>query len=246
MKPSALIAKNISCYYENKAIFEQLNIAIADKKISAIMGPSGAGKSSLLNILSGQVIPDMGKVTWQNKALTSQKKPLPFGILFQNNALLLHLSVFENIALGLRYAKKLNESTIKEQVMQRLTEVGLEDAAELYPEQLSGGMARRVAIARATIAKPKIMFFDEPFSGLDPPNSALIAKLIKKVSTRLQATTIIVTHEPYIALALCDEIYLLHEQKIYTHGSPNEIKANKDQVVQSFIQPKIEHSWGTY
>ena len=202
------------------------------------MGPSGVGKSSLLNVLNGLKTPSEGEVTWQQQPLAKQTKPYPFGILFQNNALLLHLSVFDNIALALRY-QKVDEQRIKEQVLDRLEEVGLAEHSQLYPEQLSGGMARRVAIARATIAKPRIMFFDEPFSGLDPPNTQSTAQLIKKVNQSLSASTIIVTHEPDTALSIADYVYLLHDKSIYAHGTPKQLTKSKDTVIKQFIAPHL-------
>ncbi len=228
---------DINITHNGKSILQDINIQIPNKKITALMGPSGVGKSTLLNILSGQCQADTGQVLWQQKPLETYDKPYPFGILFQHNALLLHLTVFENVALALRYQYQ-DEQSIAQRVHARLEEVGLKACADLYPEQLSGGMARRVAIARATIAKPKIMFFDEPFSGLDPPNTANIAMLIKKVNHLLNATTVLVTHEPNIALKLADYVYLLHENKVYHHDTPNKISKSKDPIVQQFINPE--------
>tara|TARA_B100002019_G_scaffold290985_1_gene309956 strand:- start:574 stop:1305 length:732 start_codon:yes stop_codon:yes gene_type:complete len=238
MNSTTLQAHDVHIKHHDITILKNIDIAISTNQIVAIMGPSGVGKSSLLNILNGQKTPDQGEVTWQETPLTQYPKPYPFGILFQNNALLLHLSVYDNVALALRY-QKVDEQQIKKQVTERLEEVGLAEHSQLYPEQLSGGMARRVAIARATIAKPKMMFFDEPFSGLDPPNTLSTASLIKKVNQSLGASTVIVTHEPDTALDLADYIYLLHGDSIYTHGTPKQILQNKDPLVKQFISPNL-------
>ena len=137
---------DINITHNGKSILQDINIQIPNKKITALMGPSGVGKSTLLNILSGQCQADTGQVLWQQKPLETYDKPYPFGILFQHNALLLHLTVFENVALALRYQYQ-DEQSIAQRVHARLEEVGLKACADLYPEQLSGGMARRVAIA---------------------------------------------------------------------------------------------------
>jgi phospholipid/cholesterol/gamma-HCH transport system ATP-binding protein len=238
MNTPLIQAKNLHIYHDSQCIFRNIDITIEANKTTAFMGPSGVGKSSLLQVLSGQKKQRSGKILHTNKANT---KPLKTGILFQNNALLLHLTVFENVALPIRYHFQLPEELVHELVMMKLHAVNLAHACELYPEQLSGGMSRRAAIARSIALDPNIIFYDEPFAGQDPINAESIAKLIKKMNTYLDATSIIITHEVHLTLQLADYIYIFDKQRIASQGKPKEVLQDDNAFVRSFLSPNINN-----
>tara|TARA_B100001093_G_scaffold513780_1_gene586393 strand:- start:605 stop:1333 length:729 start_codon:yes stop_codon:yes gene_type:complete len=236
MNEPLLQAKNLHIYHDKQCIFRNIDVTIEANKTTAFMGPSGVGKSSLLQVLSGQKKQRSGTVF---HAKQKNNQALKTGILFQNNALLLHLTVFENVALPIRYHYHLPEPLIHELVMMKLHAVNLAHAGELYPEQLSGGMSRRAAIARSIALDPNIIFYDEPFAGQDPINAESVAKLIKKMNTYLDATSIIITHEVHLTLQLADYIYIFDKQRIAAQGKPKEVLRADNPFVQSFLSPNI-------
>ena len=237
MSTALIQADNLSIYYQDQCVLKNINIAIMPNKTTAFMGPSGVGKSSLLKVLSGQLSHHKGKVKHQHK--DENRAPLKTGILFQDNALLLHLNVFENVALPIRYHFNLPEEILNEIVMMKLHAVNLEHAAELYPDQLSGGMTRRAAIARSIALDPDLIFYDEPFAGQDPINAESIAKLIKKMNKHLDATSIIITHEVNLTLQLADYIYIFDKQSIAFQGDPKSVSESTNPFVQAFINPSL-------
>lgn len=241
MSEALIEARNLSVYYESTCILRDVNITIRKNQTTAFMGPSGVGKSSLLRVLSGQQKAHTGEITYHSTTPSDKKglAKLKTGILFQNNALLLHMNVFENVALPIRYHFDLPENTIKEIVMMKLHAVNLEHAAEFYPEQLSGGMARRAAIARSIALDPELIFYDEPFAGQDPINAETLAQLIKKMNCLLNATNIIITHEAQLTLKLADYLYIFDQQSIAFEGTPSEIARSTSPFVQSFLNPKL-------
>ncbi len=238
MNTPLIQAKNLHIYHEDQCIFRNIDITIEANKTTAFMGPSGVGKSSLLQVLSGQKKQRSGKISHNGK---SSKHNLKTGILFQNNALLLHLTVFENVALPIRYHYQLPEDLIHELVMMKLHAVNLAHASQLYPEQLSGGMSRRAAIARSIALDPNIIFYDEPFAGQDPINAESIAKLIKKMNAYLDATSIVITHEVNLTLQLADYIYIFDKQRIACQGRPEEVLKDDNTFVKSFLSPNINN-----
>lgn len=239
MENSIIHTKNLNIYHDTQCILRDININIQANKTTAFMGPSGVGKSSLLKVLCGQKKPTSGKVIFANNEC-NLSKTLKTGILFQNNALLLHLTVFENVALPIRYHFNLPETIISEIVMMKLHAVNLEHAAHLYPEQLSGGMMRRAAIARSIALDPSLIFYDEPFAGQDPINTESIAKLIKKMNQYLEATSIIITHEVKLTLELADYIYIFDKQTIAFQGLPSELSSSTNSFVESFLAPSTQ------
>lgn len=241
MSEALIEAHNLNVYYDAQCVLKDVNISIRKNQTTAFMGPSGVGKSSLLRVLSGQQKPHSGKITYHSQLQKKHHKStnIQTGILFQNNALLLHLSVFENVALPIRYHYDLPENTIREIVMMKLHAVNLENAADLYPEQLSGGMARRAAIARSIALDPELIFYDEPFAGQDPINAEALAQLIKKMNLLLNATNIIITHEAQLTLKLADYLYIFDKQSIAFQGTPSEIEKSASPFVQAFLNPKL-------
>lgn len=241
MSTALIQTENLNVYYESQCILKDINITIEANKTTAFMGPSGVGKSSLLKVLSGQKSMHSGNIKYNNPDHKKQEN-LKTGILFQDNALLLHLTVFENVALPIRYHYNLPEDIIHEIVMMKLHAVNLEHAANLYPEQLSGGMSRRAAIARSIALDPDLIFYDEPFAGQDPVNAESIAKLIRKMNQYLDATSIIITHEVNLTLELADYIYIFDKQSIAFQGKPSNVASSKNHFVQTFLNPSLQNN----
>jgi len=225
-----------------KLIFDRLNIEIQRGKITAIMGPSGTGKTTLLRIMTGQVLPDRGRVLVDGKNVTRLSTDALFelrkemGFLFQNGALFTDSSVFDNVAFPLRAHTRLPASLIRQIVLMKLQAVGLRGAWNLMPGELSGGMARRVALARAIAFDPKIIFYDEPFTGLDPISMGVIVRLIRQLNDNLGLTSIIVSHDVDEVSSVADESFLISEGKVVAYGTPKELEQNKSAWVRQFMK----------
>lgn len=225
-----------------KLIFDRLNINIQRGKITAIMGPSGTGKTTLLRIMTGQVLPDRGRVMVDGQHITALSNDELFelrkrmGFLFQNGALFTDFSVYENVVFPLREHTRLPESLIRNVALMKLQAVGLRGAASLMPAELSGGMARRVALARAIALDPKIIFYDEPFTGLDPISMGVIVRLIRELNDSLGLTSIIVSHDVEEVSSVSDQSYLISEGKVVAYGTPEELEHNKSAWVRQFMK----------
>ncbi|MGH8274633.1 MAG: ABC transporter ATP-binding protein [Gammaproteobacteria bacterium] len=238
---AAICIRNLVFERGRRAIFEHVNIEIPRGKITAIMGPSGTGKTTLLGLVTGQLHPTSGEIRVEGLPVQSLRERelyalrMRMGMLFQNGALLTELSAFENVAFPLREHTDLNESMIRTLVLMKLQAVGLRGAAQLMPSELSGGMARRVALARAIVFDPEFVFYDEPFTGLDPISLSAIVRLIRHLHTALGLTTVIVSHDVDIIAHVADESYLIAEGKVIARGTPDELRRNRSQWVQQFI-----------
>ena len=225
-----------------KRIFDGLNVEIPRGKVTAIMGPSGTGKTTLLRIMTGQVLPDRGRVIVDDRNVpelsTEELYELRkgMGFLFQNGALFTDYSVFENVAFPLREHTRLSESLISHIVLMKLQAVGLRGAFNLMPAELSGGMARRVALARAIALDPKIIFYDEPFTGLDPISMGVIVRLIRVLNDSLGLTSIIVSHDVEEVSSVSDQSYLISDGKVVAYGTPKELEQNKSAWVRQFMK----------
>lgn len=225
-----------------KMIFDRLNISIPRGKITAIMGPSGTGKTTLLRIMTGQVLPDRGRVIVEGRnmarldgdELYELRKSM--GFLFQNGALFTDYNVFENVAFPLREHTKLQERLIHNVVLMKLQAVGLRGAWDMMPGEMSGGMARRVALARAIALDPKIIFYDEPFTGLDPISMGVIVRLIRVLNDSLGLTSVIVSHDVAEVSSVSDQSYLISNGKVVARGTPAELEHNKSAWVRQFLQ----------
>jgi len=234
--------RDLHFYRGDRAIFEGVNIDIYRGKITAIMGPSGTGKTTLLRLIGGQLRPDSGtiEVDGQDVHKLSRKELYELrkrmGMLFQSGALLTDISVFDNVAFPLREHTQLSESMIRDLVLMKLQAVGLRGARDLMPAELSGGMARRVALARAITLDPMMVLYDEPFTGQDPISMGTLVNLIHRMNDAMGLTSIVVSHDVTETAEIADVIYLLSEGKVIEKGSPVQLKRSSSQWVQQFMQ----------
>jgi len=236
-----IIVRDIVKRYGDRTVLNGVTFTAEAKKITYIFGTSGGGKSTLLKAMIGAVRPDAGEVLFSGQDIT--KLPDggldPFrkriGVLFQRGALIDSLTVEDNIALPMREHTTLDENIIKIMVKMKLELVGLRDFEDLHPSQLSGGMQKRVALARALALDPEVIFFDEPTSGLDPIMTSVITKLVADLNRLLGITCVVVTHAVEEALRTADRIILLYMGKVLADGTPQEIRSHPDPIVQQFI-----------
>ncbi len=225
----------------DRSIFNGLNIDIRRGEITAIMGPSGTGKTTLLRLITGQLLPDRGTVTVDDleipelprRQLYELRKNI--GMLYQTGALLTDLDVFENVAFPLREHTKLSERLIHHIVLIKLHAVGLRGAWKLMPSELSGGMARRVALARAIVMDPMMIIYDEPFVGLDPISLGVVVRLIKQMNDAFGLTSIVVSHDVEEIAAVADCSYLISDGKVVASGSPSKLREDTSSVVRQFM-----------
>lgn len=227
-------------------ILKGINLNIPKGKVVAIMGGSGCGKTTLLRCIGGQLKPNSGDVLVANHNVAKMsnaelyKFRRKLGMLFQFGALFTDISVFDNVAFPLREHTNLSEAMIKDLVLLKLEAVGLRGAVNLMPRELSGGMARRVALARSVALDPDLIMYDEPFTGLDPIALSIIGDLIRRLNDALGATSIMVTHDVQESLEIVDYVYFLAEGKVLAEGSPEEIRKSDNIFVQQFIQSKYD------
>ncbi len=233
--------RDLTFFRGDRIIFEQINLHIPRGKITAIMGPSGTGKTTLLRLIGGQLRPYHGSVCVDGQIVHKLRRDALYnlrkrmGMLFQSGALLTDLNVFENVAFPLREHTRLRESMIRSLVLMKLQAVGLRGARDLMPNELSGGMARRVALARAIALDPMIIMFDEPFAGQDPMSMGVLVQLIRKLNDALGLTSIIVSHDIQETLAIADYIYVISEGKVVGEGAPEVLNRSDSESVQQFI-----------
>ncbi|HWS62117.1 MAG TPA: ABC transporter ATP-binding protein [Steroidobacteraceae bacterium] len=233
--------RNLGYAVGGRPIFDGLDMDIPRGKVTAVMGPSGTGKTTLLRLVTGQVRADTGSIHVAGEDMLRLKRADLYGLrrrmgmLFQNGALLTDLSVFENVAFPIREHTDLPERLIRQLVLIKLEAVGLRGAADLMPSELSGGMGRRVALARAIVMDPEILIYDEPFVGLDPISMGVILRLIRRLNDTLGLTSIVVSHDVQEISTVSDNVFLLSAGKVVARGSPQELRANPSEVVRQFV-----------
>ncbi len=227
--------------YDARPILKGVNLAVRRGQLVAIMGGSGCGKTTLLRIIGGALRPTGGtaRVLGREVSKLSQgelyEQRRRMGMLFQFGALFTDMPVFDNVAFQMREHTDLPESQIRDLVLMKLDAVGLRGAANLMPSELSGGMARRVALARAVALDPTLILYDEPFAGLDPISLGVIARLIRKLNDSLGATSIIVTHDVQESLHVVDYVYFVSEGQVVAQGTPDEVRRSGEPFVRQFV-----------
>lgn len=242
MNDALVSVQNLSFYRGNRAIYNDISLNVLRGKITAIMGPSGTGKTTLLRLIGGQLYPQAGaiKVNGHTISELNQKKLYQIrreiGMLFQQGGLFTNLTVFENVAFPLREHTQLSEPMIREVVLMKLQAVGLRGAHPLMPSELSGGMARRVALARAIVLDPQLIMYDEPLTGQDPIAKGMILQLIRQLNNELGLTSIIVSHDVAETLSVADYVYIVSGGKIIGEGTPDDIRCSENSAIQQFIQ----------
>jgi phospholipid/cholesterol/gamma-HCH transport system ATP-binding protein len=232
--------------YDRRPILHGVDMAFQRGKVIAIMGGSGTGKTTLLRLIGGQLKPDSGEVrvdshpirTMSHTQLYAMRRKM--GMLFQFGALFTDLSVFDNVAFPLREHTRLPESMIRDLVLMKLHAVGLRGAQALKPAELSGGMARRVALARAIALDPMLVMYDEPFTGLDPISVGIIGNLIRRLNDALGATSIVVTHDVQESLKIVDYVYFLSGGKVVAEGTPRQVVQSTEPFVHQFVHGEAD------
>ncbi|SNC63160.1 phospholipid/cholesterol/gamma-HCH transport system ATP-binding protein [Polynucleobacter victoriensis] len=224
-----------------RTILSGLNMEFPRGKVVAVMGGSGCGKTTVLRLIGGQVNAQQGQVLFEGQDVGQMNAQQlmavrrRMGMLFQFGALFTDMSVFENVAFPLREHTKVSEETLRDLVLMKLNAVGLRGARDLMPSQISGGMARRVALARAIALDPPLIMYDEPFAGLDPISLGITARLIRDMNQALGATSILVTHDIPETFEIADYVYFIANGKIAAEGTPDDLRASTDPFVQQFV-----------
>jgi phospholipid/cholesterol/gamma-HCH transport system ATP-binding protein len=232
--------------FSGQVVLNDLNLVIPAGKITAVIGPSGEGKSVLLRHIIGLMKPDMGRVIVDGEDITHMgRRDLnrvreKFGMLFQNVALFDSMTVFQNVAFPLEEKTRLSRDEIRDRVHEALEHVGLRDVDDKFPDELSGGMKKRVGLARALLLNPGIILFDEPTTGLDPIICNAMHRLIKDTHRRFGFTAVIVTHEVPAIFDVCDYVAMLYQGRIQMRGTPDEIRGSDDPVVRQFVSGELE------
>ena len=232
--------------YGDKPILKGVDLTVRRGQVVAIMGGSGCGKTTLLRLIGGQIVADSGSVEVAGQPLAGMSRSALYalrrrmGMLFQFGALFTDMSVFDNVAFPLREHTDLPPEMIRDLVLMKLNAVGLRGAGRLMPAELSGGMARRVALARAVALDPMLVMYDEPFAGLDPISLGVIGQLIRRLNDALGATSIMVTHDVHESLEIVDYLYFVSDGRIVAQGTPDEIRVSSDPFVHQFVHAEAD------
>ena len=235
--------KNVSFFRGDRCIYDDITLTIPNSKITTILGPSGAGKTTILQLVSGLIKPDSGTIDVEGYTISHKTTEKQFagvrkkmGFLFQSGALFTHMNVYDNIAFPLRKNTNLSESLIKDIVLMKLQAVGLSYTVNMMPNELSGGMARRVALSRAIALDPNIIIYDEPFTGQDPVSFNKLIELIKTINESLKVTSIIVSHDIEESMSISDHIIIVADKKVLVSDTPDNIRNSSNNDVQSFLK----------
>jgi phospholipid/cholesterol/gamma-HCH transport system ATP-binding protein len=244
--PNLVEIRDLQFGYGNRKILSGLNMDFPRGKVIAVMGGSGSGKTTILRLIGGQIVPQSGQVSVNGEVVHQLKTEglyalrRKMGMLFQHGALFTDLSVFDNVAFPLREHAELPEAMVQDLVMMKLNAVGLRNAAQLKPSEISGGMARRVALARAVALDPQLIMYDEPFAGLDPISMGVTATLIHNLNKALGSTSILVSHDVHETFTIADYVYFLSQGKIVAQGTPKEMMESSDPYVKQFVHAESD------
>lgn len=239
---SALVeCRNVSFGYDQRRILDDVSFTVPRGKVTALMGASGGGKTTVLRLIGGQIRPQSGELLFDGQDVSALDREGLYrirrrmGMLFQFGALFTDLSVFDNVAFPLREHAGLPESLVRDIVLMKLNAVGLRGARDLLPSQVSGGMARRVALARAIALDPDLVMYDEPFAGLDPISLGTAAHLIRNLNDTLGITSIVVSHDLEETFHIADQVIVLANGRIAAQGTPDEVRHSTDPLVHQFV-----------
>ena len=238
--------RNVTFGYSDRVILDDISLSVPRGKVTALMGASGGGKTTVLRLIGGQNRAQQGQVLFDGQDVTVMDPQQLYearrrmGMLFQFGALFADLSVFENVAFPLREHTDLTEALVRSTVLMKLNAVGLRGARDLMPSEVSGGMARRVALARAIVLDPELVMYDEPFAGLDPISLGTAAQLIRRLNDAMGLTSIVVSHDLEETFQIADQVVILANGRIAAQGTPDEVKRSSDPLVQQFVQAQAE------
>jgi phospholipid/cholesterol/gamma-HCH transport system ATP-binding protein len=244
--PEPLVAlRDLSFGYGERLILDGVSLTVPRGKVTALMGASGGGKTTVLRLIGGQIRPQQGQLLFDGQDVAMNADGLyaarrRMGMLFQFGALFTDLSVFENVAFPLREHTDLSDALVRDIVLMKLNAVGLRGARDLMPSEVSGGMARRVALARAIALDPELVMYDEPFAGLDPISLGTAAKLIRQLNDTMGLTSIVVSHDLDETFAIADQVIVLANGKIAAQGTPADVRASTDPLVHQFVNAEAE------
>jgi phospholipid/cholesterol/gamma-HCH transport system ATP-binding protein len=240
--PNALLEFNhLSFAYHEKDVLHDVSLHLPRGKVTALIGPAGGGKTTTLRLMGGQLQARQGSVSFDGKDLSAMNQEQLFaarrrmGMLFQYGALFVDMTVFDNVAFPLREHTQLPESLIRDIVLMKLNAVGLRNARDLMPSEVSGGMARRIALARAIALDPELVMYDEPFSGLDPISLRTAAKLIRELNDAMGLTSVFVSHELTETLAIADHVIILNQGTVAFEGTTDQVRNSRDPLVYQYI-----------
>ncbi|MCS3456501.1 phospholipid/cholesterol/gamma-HCH transport system ATP-binding protein [Aeromonas sp. BIGb0405] len=242
MNNDLITISDLSFSHGDRLLYDNISLTIPRGKVTAVMGPSGIGKTTLLRLIGGQLKPDAGTILFDGEDVPSLSRGRLYtlrkrmSMLFQSGALFTGMTVFDNVAFPLREHSGLPEALIHTIVMMKLEAVGLRGAASLMPSQLSGGMARRAALARAIALDPDLIMFDEPFVGQDPITMGVLVKLIRELNDALGITSVIVTHDVTEVMGIADYAYIIANRKVVAQGTPQQLREDRNPEVEQFLQ----------
>lgn len=239
--PSLVELRHLTFGYGERVILEDISLSVPRGKVTALMGASGGGKTTILRLIGGQIRAQSGELLFDDQDVTQMDQEQIYaarrrmGMLFQFGALFADLSVYENVAFPLREHTDLPEALIRDIVLMKLNAVGLRGARDLMPSEVSGGMARRIALARAIALDPELVMYDEPFSGLDPISLGTAARLIRHLNDAMGLTSIFVSHELEQTFAVADHVIILANGKVATEGTPEQVRQSADPLVYQYV-----------
>ncbi|GEN42262.1 ABC transporter ATP-binding protein [Pseudoalteromonas nigrifaciens] len=242
LSQSIVEVKDVCFSRGDRIIYKNMSFSVPKGKITAIMGPSGIGKTTMLRLIGGQLKPDSGDILFEGNSIPKMSRKVLYeartkmSMLFQSGALFTDMSVFDNIAFPIREHTKLSEDLIRLVVLMKLQAVGLRGAKDLMPSELSGGMARRAALARSIALDPELIMYDEPFAGQDPISMGVLVKLIKSLNEVLGLSSLIVTHDVNEVMSIADHVIIIADQGVIGSGSPEQMRQHESPLVQQFLK----------